>query len=276
MGATWKTSARSPAGTRDAAAGLSVGCATVGSVRRIHPDPEDEPDLAAAYAYPRDHWLRLNMVASADGAAWLDGHSEGLSGRADKRIFGLLRGLADVVLAGAATVRTEGYRAARPRESWRSLREDRPPAPPIAVLTRRLDLDLGGPLFTETEPYARTIVVTTEAAPADRRQAAARTADVIVAGDDRVDLGLAVDELRKRGLGRILCEGGPRVNAQLAAAGLVDELALTVSPLLAGGDAARILDGAASHTPLSLAQVLEEEGFLFCRYIREAHDEAAG
>lgn len=79
-------------------------------MRRIHPYAEDEPDIPAAYAYPRDHWLRLNMVSSADGAAWVEGHSEGLSGRADKRIFGVLRGLADVVLAGAATVRTEGYR----------------------------------------------------------------------------------------------------------------------------------------------------------------------
>ncbi|WP_307801933.1 pyrimidine reductase family protein [Microbispora triticiradicis] len=248
----------------------------MGTVRRIHPHAEDDPDIAAAYAYPRDHWLRLNMVASADGAAWVEGHSEGLSGRADKRIFGLLRGLADVVLAGAATVRTEGYRPARPRESWRAPREGRPPVPPIAVVTRLLDLDLGGPLFTEAEPYARTIVITTEAAPKDRRDEAADKAVLIVAGDDRVDLATAVEELRGLGLGRILCEGGPRINAQLAAAGLVDELALTVSPLLAGGDAARILDGVASRTPLTLAQVLEEDGFLFCRYLREAHDEAAG
>ncbi|XVQ83393.1 pyrimidine reductase family protein [Microbispora siamensis] len=245
-------------------------------MRRIHPFTEDEPDIPAAYAYPRDHWLRLNMVASADGAAWVEGHSEGLSGRADKRIFGLLRGLADVVLAGAATVRTEGYRPARPRESWRALREGRPPAPPVAVVTRGLDLDLDSPLFTEAEPYARTIVITTESAPKDRREEAAGRADLIVAGDERVDLAAAVSELRDRGLGRVLCEGGPRVNAQLAAAGLVDELALTVSPLLVGGDAARILDGVASHTPLTLAQVLEEDGFLFCRYIREAQDEASG
>ncbi|ETK32453.1 pyrimidine reductase family protein [Microbispora sp. ATCC PTA-5024] len=242
-------------------------------MRRIHPDVEDEPDLAAAYAYPRDAWLRLNMVASVDGAAWLKGRSEGLSSRGDKRIFGVLRGLADVVMAGAATVRTEGYGPARPRESWRALREGRPPAPPIAVVTRRLDLDLGGPLFTETEPYAPTIVVTTESAPKDRRDEAGRRAEVIVAGDDRVDLALAVRELRERGLGRILCEGGPRINAQLAAAGLVDELALTVSPLLVAGDAARIMNGVASLTPMALAQAIEEDGFLFCRYVRETRDD---
>jgi riboflavin biosynthesis pyrimidine reductase len=230
----------------------------------------DEPDLVAAYAYPRDEWLRLNMVASIDGAAWLKGRSKGLSSAADKRIFGVLRGLADVVLAGAATVRTEGYGPARPHASWEALREGRPPAPPIAVVTRRLDLDLAGPLFTEAEPYARTIVITTDSAPKDRREEAARNADLIIAGDERVDMAVVVAELRERGLGKILCEGGPRINAQLAAAGVVDELALTMSPLLVGGDAARIMNGVASYTPMTLAQVLEEDGFLFCRYIREA------
>ncbi|WP_433224486.1 pyrimidine reductase family protein [Microtetraspora malaysiensis] len=245
-------------------------------MRRIHPDIEEDPDLVAAYAQPPGEWLRINMVASADGGAWLKGLSGGLSSEGDRRIFGILRGLSDVILAGAATVRTEGYGPVRPRESWRALRAGRPPAPPVAVVTRRLDLDLGSPLFTETEPYARTIVITTESAPADRRAEAAKNADVIVAGEYRVDLTLAVHELRDRGLATILCEGGPRLNAQLAAAGLVDELCLTLSPLLIGGDAARILNGTASQTRLGLAQVLQEEGFLFCRYVREVSDELAG
>ncbi|MFC0556390.1 pyrimidine reductase family protein [Planotetraspora thailandica] len=245
-------------------------------MRRIHPDVEEDPDLVAAYTYPRDRWLRLNMVTSADGAAWMKGLSAGLSGQGDRRIFGVLRGLADVVLAGASTVRTEGYGPARPRESWTALREGRPPAPPIAVVTRRLDLDLGGPLFTEAEPYARPIIITTESAPQDRLDEAAKNADVIIAGEERVDMLAAVRDLRGRGLGRILCEGGPRLNAQLAAAGLVDEVSLTISPLLLGGDAARILNGVASQTSLVLAQVLEEDGFLFCRYVREAQDGPAG
>ncbi|MGW5683721.1 pyrimidine reductase family protein [Nonomuraea sp. NPDC003754] len=239
-------------------------------MRRIHPDTADDPDIPQAYAYPeRRPWLRVNMVASADGGSWVKGLSGGLSSKGDRRIFGVLRGLADVVMAGAATVRTEGYGPARPRQSWQPLREGRPPAPPVAVVTRRLDLDLGSPLFTEAAPYARTIVITCEAAPKDRRAEAAELADVIVAGADRVDLGLAVEALHDRGLGGILCEGGPRLNAQLAAAGLVDELCLSISPMLIGGGAARILNGEANQTGLGLAHVLEEEGFLFCRYIRE-------
>ncbi|MFI6322247.1 pyrimidine reductase family protein [Nonomuraea sp. NPDC050556] len=229
-------------------------------MRRIHPDFEDDPDIGQAYAYPDEPWLRVNMVASVDGGAWLKGLSGGLSSKGDRRIFGVLRGLADVVLAGAATVRTEGYGPAKPRAS-------RPVAPPIAVLTRRLDLDLGSSLFTEAA--SRTIVITCSAAPADRRAQAAALADVIIAGEDRVDPASAIAALHERGLTKVLCEGGPRVNGQLAAAGLLDELCLSVSPLLIGGGAARILNGEASQVPLALSQVLEEEGVLFCKYTRK-------
>lgn len=237
-------------------------------MRLIHPAVSDDVDLARAYAYPDGRCVRLNMVASADGGTWLEGVSGGLSGGGDRRIFGVLRGQADVILAGAATVRAEGYGPARPRESWRELRRGRAAAPPVAVVTRRLDLDLTGPLFAEAGPDARTIVVTCAAAPRERREEAARHGEVIVAGDDRVDLAEAVGQLAGRGLERVLCEGGPRINAQLAAADLVDELCLTVSPMLIGGDAARVLNGQASVTRLRLAHVLEEDGFLFTRYVR--------
>ncbi|MFF0308313.1 pyrimidine reductase family protein [Streptosporangium sp. NPDC004379] len=246
-------------------------------MRLIHPVPGGDTglrdpglsELAELYAYPGDRWLRLNMVASADGGTWLDGLSGGLSGRGDRKVFGVLRGLADVVLAGAATVRAEGYGPVKPRRSWEALRAGRTAAPPIAVVTASLELDLSGPLFAEAGPDARTIVVTCEAAPRGRREEAARHAEVIVAGRERVDLALAVGELGERGLGRVLCEGGARLNAQIAAAGLVDELCLTVSPLMIGGDAARILHGPASSTRLRLAHVLEDEGFLLTRYVRE-------
>ncbi|WP_336205744.1 pyrimidine reductase family protein [Nonomuraea sp. LPB2021202275-12-8] len=240
-------------------------------MRRIHPDIADNPDIEQAYAYPRDSpWLRLNMVASADGGAWLQGLSGGLSSKGDKRVFGVLRGLADVIMAGAATVRAEGYGAVNPRESWREMRAGRPAAPPLAVVSRGLDLDLTGPLFGGV---SRTIIVTCESAPAARLKAAAEVADVIVAGDEAVDLRAAVAELHERGLTKILCEGGPRINAQLAAAGLGDELCLSVSPMLIGGDAARILDGEPSQVKLELRQVLEEEGVLFCSYTRSRSDD---
>jgi len=241
-------------------------------MRLIHPEPSDEVDLARAYAYPAGPCLRINMVASADGGTWLKGLSGELSGRGDRQVFWVLRGLADVIVAGAATVRAEGYGPVRPRPSWTALRQGRPAVPPVAVITRGLDLDLSGPLFTEAEPGARTIVITCEASPRERREQAARCAEVIVAGDERVDLALALRELAERGLSRVLCEGGARTNAQLAAAGVVDELCLTVSPLLIGGDAARVLDGPSSFTHLRLAHVLEDEGFLFTRYVRRPEE----
>ncbi|MFG1710872.1 pyrimidine reductase family protein [Nonomuraea sp. M3C6] len=237
-------------------------------MRRIYPDITDNPDIAQAYAYPKGRpWLRLNMVASADGAAWLKGRSGGLSSSGDKRIFQVLRGLADVVVAGAATVRKEGYGPVKPRESWAEIREGRPEVPPIAVITRSLGFDLGDELFTEAT--SRTIVITCESAPHERRKEAARHCDLIVAGDEAVDMRRAVAELHARGLTWILCEGGPRVNAQLAAHDLVDELCLATSPMLVGGGAARILNGEPAQVTMDLSQVLEEEGVLFSRYTRE-------
>lgn len=237
-------------------------------MRLIHPESSDEVDLARAYAYPEGPCLRINMVASADGGTWLKGLSGRLSGRGDRQVFWVLRGLADVIVAGAATVRAEGYGPVRPRPSWPALRQGRPAVPPVAVISRGLDLDLSGPLFTEAEPGARTIVITCEASPGQRREQAAECAEVIVAGGERVDPALALRELAERGLSRVLCEGGAQTNARLAAAGVVDELCLTVSPLLIGGDAARVLNGPSSFTRLRLAHVLEDEGFLFTRYVR--------
>ncbi|RVX43092.1 riboflavin biosynthesis pyrimidine reductase [Nonomuraea polychroma] len=237
-------------------------------MRRIYPDIQDNPDIAQAYAYPEGRpWLRLNMVASADGAAWLKGRSGGLSSTGDKRIFQVLRGLADVVVAGASTVRKEGYGPVKPRDSWAEIRAGRPDVPHIAVISRSLGFDLDDELFTAAT--SQTIVITCESAPHERRKELARHNDVIVAGEDSVDLRLAVAQLHERGLTRILCEGGPRVNAQLSACDLVDELCLSISPMLVGGGAARIQNGEPAQVTLDLKQVLEEEGVLFCRYVRE-------
>ena len=228
----------------------------------------DDLEVAALYAYPGSQWLRANMVASADGAGFLDGLSHGLSSEADRHLFGLLRVLCDVVLVGAGTARTEGYRPARRREALAGLRAGRPATPPIAVVTGSLDLDLSTALFTQAPPDARTIVITHAACPAAKIAAVARVADVIVAGDAAVDLAQALAALHDRGLGRVLCEGGPRLLGDIAGAGLLDELSLTVSPLLAGPGAIRITtgDGFAPRA-MTLAHVLLDDGYLFCRYL---------
>ena len=142
------------------------------SLRQLLPSCQDNPDLAALYAYPDGRWLRANMVSSADGAANLDGASAGLSSDTDRRLFALLRALSDVIIVGAATVRDRAVQAGQDGELWRHLRDGRPPTPPIAVVTARLDLDPDSPLITAAPAYARTIVITTAQAPADRRDRA--------------------------------------------------------------------------------------------------------
>ena len=246
-------------------------------MRMIFPSAGDELDLlslAEAYAYPLNRWLRANFVSSADGGAYLDGLSGGLSSAGDKQVFGILRVLADVVLVGAGTARVEDYKPARPRPSLAALREGRPGTATIALVTRSLDLNLASPLFTETPPDARTIVITCAASDAELRAEAAKVADVIVAGDATVDLGAALDVLADRGLARVLCEGGPHLLGDLAAAGLLDELCLSLSPTLAGPGAGRIIAGQPSPAHLmTLAHVLaEDNGFLFCRYVRPEQD----
>jgi riboflavin biosynthesis pyrimidine reductase len=234
--------------------------------------PGADPDLPALYAYPDGRWLRANMVSSADGAASLGGATKDLSSDTDRRVFALLRTLADVIVVGAATITAEHYKPARPQELWHHLRSGRSATPPIAVITSGLDLDPAAPLFADAPADARTIVITTEQSPADVRAELSRTADVIVAGDKSVDLTAAVAVLAERGYRRLLAEGGPHVLGQFIEAGLLDELCLTIGPLLAGPGAGRIVAGdgpTAAALPMTLAHVLEEDGFMLCRYTRK-------
>ncbi|MBV2366137.1 dihydrofolate reductase family protein [Streptomonospora nanhaiensis] len=248
--------------------------------RALLPEPAADVDLAAAYAYPsglEGPWLRANMVASADGGAWgPSGRTAELSSPPDRALMSVLRAHADVVLAGAATARIEGYRPVRPREVWGDLRAGRTATPPLALVTRTLDVHPD--VLEKAPPEAPTIVFTTESAPADRRRAAAASgAEVVVAGADSVRPEEVLAGLAERGLVRVLTEGGPHLLAEFAAAGLLDELCLTLSPRLLGPAAARIVAGAApSHTQdLRLAAVLESEDSLFVRY-RRAFDRTAG
>ncbi|MFD3497331.1 pyrimidine reductase family protein [Streptomyces sp. NPDC058678] len=243
-------------------------------------------ELAAAYAYPElgpagaagagsggpGAWLRANMVSTLDGAGHHDGRSQPISGAGDMRIFGTLRALADVVIAGAETVRQEGYRPARARDEFAEMREaaGQAPVPAIAVVSASLNLDFTLPLFTS--PLVPTLILTGAAAAPDRIAAAQKAgARVVFAGDGvGVEPARAVRALAELGHTRLLTEGGPRLLGQLVAAGVLDELCLTVAPMLTAGDAQRIAGGPAVAVPqrFALVSLLEEEGFLFSRYRR--------
>jgi riboflavin biosynthesis pyrimidine reductase len=241
-------------------------------MRQLLPSAVDEVDLSAAYAYPPDlHsscWLRANMVSSVDGAATVDGKSGGLSSARDQQVFGLLRGLSDAVIVGAGTARIEGYRALRAKDVHAEARSasGQRPAPVLVLVSARLELDPGSALFHGGAE--KTIVVTRASSPADRRALLAEVAEVVVAGDESVDVSAAIDALVSRGLRRLLCEGGPTLLASIAAAGRLDELCLTIAPCLVGGESRRILCGTPVDDKLRLEHLLEEDGTLFARHVR--------
>jgi riboflavin biosynthesis pyrimidine reductase len=213
---------------------------------------------------------RVNFVTSVDGAVELDGFSEGLSGLPDKRVFGLLRMLCDGLVVGAGTLRHEGYRAVRLSDERRAWRRAHGLAgyPTLVVVTSALDLNPGQAAFADAP--VRPIVVTHARAPADRRAALSGVAEVLTVGDDTVDLETALVRLRERGLDHLLCEGGPHLFGSLAAADLVDEVCLTVSPLVTGPGAGRITAGPPGPPKgMALRHVLESEGSLFLRYTRK-------
>ena len=245
------------------------------AIARLFPPPTadglGDDELTALYSVEATgHWLRVNFVSSLDGAATEHGLSGGLSGSADRRVFELLRRLCDVVLVGAGTVRTEGYGAMRVEEAAQRARlaAGRTAHPVFAIVSASLDLDPAGAIFRDAPE--RPVVLTTEHSRADTRAALAEVADVIVCGQERVEPARLVQALAERGLTRIHCEGGPHLFGDLIAAGVVDELCLTLSPKLEAGASPRIAAGAAPSLPvgLRLAHALQSDDTLLLRYTR--------
>lgn len=245
-------------------------------VRQLLPTPADDVDPFAAHASalrpaPEGRpWVVLNMVASVDGATAVEGRSGALGGPADRRVFSALRSAADVILVAAGTVRAEGYGPPRTPEAQQEARRRRgqTPFPRIAVVSRSLDLDASSSLFVEAPE--RPLVIT--AADTSVPDALSSVAEVHEAGDaTRVDLAAALALLGQLGHRLVLCEGGPTLNGQLIAAGLVDEVDLTLSPLLVGGDSRRVAEGSTeAPTGLGLAHLWHDadDDLLFARYAR--------
>ena len=236
-------------------------------MRRLFPSPAEIADdnaLAEAYRLPPGRALRMDFIASLDGSIAVDGRSEGLQSPGDHRVFQMLRALADVVLVGHGTASAEGYGQVGPDSYLGRLRVQlgRTPTVPIAVVSRRASLAPGDKLAVPG-----TLLVTCAAADAGRRAALAEVGvDVLVCGDEDVDLRAALDALADRGFEQVTCEGGPQLFRTALDAGVVDELDLSLSPALVG-DRARLLDaplGGVVRTELRV--LLEEDGMLFARY----------
>ena len=269
-------------------------------MRALLPEPSEPVNLVDVYSRGLPPpgaraFVRVNMISSLDGAIAVAGRAGGLGGPGDKLVFNVLRSLADLVLVGAGTARVEHYGPAALAPGLQQERQARgqSPLPVIAIVTQSVDLDWRSDLFRAGFP--RPIVIAPGNADAHALARARNSADVLTAGAGSVDLGAAMRALAARGFHHVLCEGGPTLNTSLAAAQLVDELCLTLSPQLAGCVGGVLLGGWLgsagvwlSHTDdkgersfrsqplaqlvrLSLVHLLEDQGYLFLR-MRAAHN----
>jgi riboflavin-specific deaminase-like protein len=214
--------------------------------------PEDRP------------FLYLNMVASADGRAAFEGRTEGLGSAADTLLLTELRALADAVLLGTGTVRAEGYgRLVRNPDRVARREAVGLPATPTAVLiSRSFDIPWRAGLFKAAD---QPVIVYTSADAVPPQVDA--PLEVVRLEDPTPQAAMA--DLRSRGVRSLLCEGGPTLNSALLEAGVVDELFLTLSPMLTGEpDALRIVEGKGLPEPaqLALEWALRHEQELYLRY----------
>ena len=237
---------------------------------------DDIAELGRFYRDPPDG-VRANMIFSLDGAASMHGRAGPLSGPLDQQLLLALRGYADVVLVGAGTARAENYGPVRltdPQRSYRRERWARDEPPPIAVVSESGKL----PQSLFAEPRQRPMLITTSAAAAGRHFEEEARPDVMIAGEDSVDLTMAITALKSRGMRRVLCEGGPTLLDELVLRGLIDEMCVTIAPKLAGtGQSATSagLPQLAAPQELSLHHVLAHQGYLFLKYGRAGHPSSA-
>lgn len=245
-------------------------------MRRVVPPGDDEPldavydDLLLLGPVGSRCGISLGMVSSVDGAATISGRTADLGGRADQAAFVALRGAADAVLVGAGTVQAENYGPGAGSAERRQRREAKglSPAPRLVIVSDRLHLDPASRVFSD-DANPPLVITNGRAASADPPISA--RAELLVAGDEAVELPLALQTLAERGLGRVLCEGGPTLNGALFAHDCVDELYLTLTPTLVGGEAGRIVAPSPpglGHRAMAveLRELREHDGELLLRY----------
>jgi riboflavin-specific deaminase-like protein len=216
---------------------------------------------------PQDRpFVFLNMVCTIDGRAQVRGRTGELGEEADLEMLLELRALADAVLIGPGTLRVEGYARLVGSEERRARREAAglAPDPPAVLLSRRLDLPWDAGLFAA--PEQPVLVYTREDAEGEVPEVAA---PVEVVRLPVASPAAVFADLRARGIAALLTEGGPTLNSALLNAGLVDELFLTIAPVITGEtDAIRIVEGDGIHAAVRARPVwvLRARGELFLRY----------
>jgi riboflavin-specific deaminase-like protein len=241
-------------------------------MRRLLPDPGPTTVSAQLETYrpweePREDrpLVAMNFVATVDGRATIEGRSGPIGSDTDTAMLAGLRTRFDALMIGAGTMRVEQYGPlASKQETHEKRRQDGlAPAPLMVLISGRLDLPWEAPLF---EKAGEVLIFT--AADTEPPQTAASVE--VVRHDGAVNFREAMRHLRQeRGIRALLSEGGPHVHEQMQADGLVDDLFLTISPKLSGGEAPRIIEGPLPGViGLELAWLLEDDGELFARYRR--------
>ena len=233
--------------------------------------------LADLYTYPDPvpwaGWVRASMVSTLDGSATgPDSRSGSIGGRADRAVLSALRGLADVVLAGAGTARAEGYQVpkAKPDFAQRRARAGQRPAVQLALVTRSGEVPQAA-----LAPDSGYVVTCATGPVADLRNRFG-SERVLEAGAEDVEVPLAVAALAERGLPRVLLEGGPSLLGRALAAECVDEICLTLSSVLVAGDGPRIAVGPQVRCELALAHLLHSGDALLGRWLVRRHRSRPG
>jgi riboflavin-specific deaminase-like protein len=214
-------------------------------------------------------FVYVNMIETLDGHVALDGRSNALGDEADLQSLLELRSVADAVLIGTGTLRAEGYARLVGSDERRAHRRALGlAADPVAVLiSRRFDIPWETGLFASPE---QPVLIYT-AVDGEVPDVTAPVEVVVLPG---LTPAAALADLRRRGVRALLCEGGPTLNRTLFADGLVDELFITLAPLLTGDDAEpSLIAGGRLAEPvhLRLASVRQVGSELFLRYAVAAH-----
>jgi riboflavin biosynthesis pyrimidine reductase len=244
-------------------------------VRRIslaEPASDADVDLAAAYPWPPGRaWTRVAMLRSLDGGvAGADGRSRSISSDSDRSVLAALRRLADAIVVGAGTVREEPYGPLVADDATVAERTalGLAPAPAMVVVSASLDLPWDHAMFHRA--VVPPVVVTAEDADQKALTRAGQVADVVVLPRDGMGGRGITAALHARGLRRLLCEGGPGLLASFTADDAVDEIDLTISPVMpARRGAAERGDAAVSPVGFRLEGLLEHDSFLFARFLRD-------
>jgi riboflavin-specific deaminase-like protein len=240
-------------------------------MRRLIPDPgpttvpDQVKELDLISSAPADRpYVVTNFAVTVDGKATLHGRSGKIGSERDTEMLVCLRTRVDAVMIGAGTMRAERYGrpvadpGRRGRRERRGLSQD----PLLVIVSGRLDIPWDAPVFGDRG--ARVLIFSTSEAEPPETVAEVR----VVRHEGSVDLATALTYLRsERGVRALLCEGGPRLHAQLIDAALVDELFVTHAPKLAGGDGPGLAVGLPElERPLEVLWLLDEDGELFARY----------